>query len=586
MRGHSVRWTVMADALGSWRMWLVVAAVLTLTPLFGLIPPTVGWGRIITSAMVAAAAMLAVAWCGWLVVLRHLAGLPRVVAAIPVVLLAAVTRGVVLQALLEAGAAARYWIVSSCLSVSIAVVVGTLVKVGIDGQRYRLEYLAAEQRRLSAVLTQAEQELRGRQSGAVAGVSAAVAQELAELPDATALLAVDSLQHLASDVVRPLSHDLAATVPVWQPPEPPDAGQRLDWSRVWGSVADPGQLDPWGPAAVTLVAAPPSMIVMGFWSGLLLHLVLAAAVALGLTVVRRTTGGRFQQLPTPLRLAVVYGLAVIGCIPAGAIVVWTPGPSSSMAEAAWIMLVLPLVALLLSVIRAARTQQRELDAEAAAVVAQTRWWISRTRLVSWWQRSVMARALHGPVQSAIHAAVQRLRFAEESGTATPKVVEDTLAEVRAALSDAVLPERPGLDVTAKLAATTATWRPVAEIVIECADSTARQLQLDQVCAEMTVDVVVEAVSNAVRHGGARQLKVTVHAPQGGVVSAEVVDDGQGRDEIAEPGLGTAMLDACALAWGFRQQMGWHVVWFELAWLDPTATQASLPTEHHAVVPRS
>lgn len=150
------------------------------------------------------------------------------------------------------------------------------------------------------------------------------------------VLTSNSLEHVAADVVRPSSYELARAVPAWEPPRITPGERRMEWARVWGSVADIDLVDPWGPAVVTLAAAPPSMLVLGLWPGLLIHLLMAIAIPLGLVGVRRVAGKTARRCSTPVRLAVAHAILALGCVPAGAIAVAFPGRSSSLSEGLWL----------------------------------------------------------------------------------------------------------------------------------------------------------------------------------------------------------------------------------------------------------
>jgi signal transduction histidine kinase len=570
MSRHGARWIAMADALGSWRLWLAVAAVVAITPLLSLLP--VGRGRLIVlvCGVAAAIALLLVVWVGWWLLLRHLSGGWRLATAVPVVVLAALTRGFLLQALLDAQQYARYWVVSSCVTVGIAVITGLLLKVGVDGHRRRLEELAAEQQRLTAVLAAAEQELRWRRQESIAEVGAAVTTGLSSVPDSSLMLTADSLERLVEDVVRPLSHELAASVPTWEPPYVA-VRQPLDWSRVWGTVADVKLLDPWALAIVVLLATPPSIVASGWRLGVTMHLLMAAATIVSVLAVRRVAGGRGRRLPTPIRLVMSYASLVVACVPAAAIAVTSPGQTSNAAEALWVLVVLPLSGLLLSAVRAARVQQRDLEAQAAAAAQQTAWWISRTRMVSWWQRAIVARALHGPVQSAILAVVHRLRGAQERGGDPPDLTFTALADLRRSVATAVVPEVDGHNPSVRLQELRDTWRLVADVEVTLPAEPERLLYRDPICCEMAIDAICEAVSNAIRHGGARSIEVSIRLTGAAAVRIEVDDDGRGmRQDQRGHGLGTLMLDACALAWGFESQAGRNLLWLDLPLLAQDA----------------
>jgi anti-sigma regulatory factor (Ser/Thr protein kinase) len=63
---------------------------------------------------------------------------------------------------------------------------------------------------------------------------------------------------------------------------------------------------------------------------------------------------------------------------------------------------------------------------------------------------------------------------------------------------------------------------------------------------MALEIVTEAVSNAVRHGGATQVSAAMSC-EGDRTTLIVQDNGQEATSGA-PGLGTRVLESCALEW--------------------------------------
>lgn len=180
----------------------------------------------------------------------------------------------------------------------------------------------------------------------------------------------------------------------------------------------------------------------------------------------------------------------------------------------------------------------------------------------------MARALHGPVQATIHSSVQRLRTAVGSGTATSGTVDAVLADIRRTLPGTVLEGSVRGDIAADLAGLVTMWKPLVMIDVVAADSDVARLNTDLVCSEIAGDIVGEAVSNAVRHGEASRLQITLEFMSERVLAIQVVDNGSGwqprpkvRDEA--PGVGTAQLDKCALEWHFEPSSAGNRLWVEL-----------------------
>ena len=74
------------------------------------------------------------------------------------------------------------------------------------------------------------------------------------------------------------------------------------------------------------------------------------------------------------------------------------------------------------------------------------------------------------------------------------------------------------------------------------------LHADPGLTAASAEVVREGVGNAVRHGGAEHIDVSVTCDGDGLLQVHVADDGTRREGAGEPGLGSRMLDEVAFRW--------------------------------------
>ncbi len=146
----------------------------------------------------------------------------------------------------------------------------------------------------------------------------------------------------------------------------------------------------------------------------------------------------------------------------------------------------------------------------------------------------MARELHGSVQTRLVSCALALDMAAEAGDSESK--NAALLEARRILepheysvSDSVI------SIEKEVARKVAVWKLLCACttVIEVASHT-------QECASRVGRVVEEAITNAVRHGGATAVDIEIRQ-QGTDVQVRVSDDGDGPGKGAQ-GLGSAILD--------------------------------------------
>jgi Histidine kinase-like ATPase domain len=111
---------------------------------------------------------------------------------------------------------------------------------------------------------------------------------------------------------------------------------------------------------------------------------------------------------------------------------------------------------------------------------------------------------------------------------------------------------------------------------------ARTLGGEWACADTTVQLVGELLSNSLQHSGSRRpggmITVTLISTAGGV-RAEVADEGSitvpalrptraGSPELPESGRGLRMVDTLSARWSYCRDLGVTVTWFELT--EPAA----------------
>lgn len=555
-----MRWDRLAQALTSRNLWLLIAAFEVCLTLLSTFPGDVRrplWSAF--GGVLASAAMLAVVGCAWLILLRHLSGFVRVAATIPVLALAGLARGAVLQwCLVSWGMSApgasglRYRIFGSIVVVATGAFLGALVKVGVEEHRRRLEDLARLQTRLSLVLRQSEGELRRDQSDVIDKITSSLVTELTSLRSHAPALAANQLDRVADQVVRPLSHELGAAAPTWQPPDPAQMRVSINWGQVWSEMASLSSLNPLGPAVVVLVVIPSSSFNLGLRQAVLLHVAAAVLIYLGLAVLRRSIPTVGPGRPTGLRLAATMVLLVIACTPAAAYVWWMSPPDLRGVHALYALLVVPFVALMFAFFGAARAQQQAMDSHLQEIVEETNWWVTRTRMVLWWQNGAIARALHGPVQTAILTAAARIRATAEHGTVDEGMLTSEIDDMSRALAEVVMPrERPG-GIRTQVADLAVTWRALVEVQVDLTDSSSAMIDSDPIAADIAANVIAEAISNASRHGASRRVLVRIDAQGLRELRIDVEDDGSGSpaNSPVSGGLGSAQLDACALEWDY------------------------------------
>jgi hypothetical protein len=165
----------------------------------------------------------------------------------------------------------------------------------------------------------------------------------------------------------------------------------------------------------------------------------------------------------------------------------------------------------------------------------------------------VSRVLHGPVQQAVTAAMLKLRKGQ--GLDDPvAAAKEIRASINAALELLQAPEVAPVDLDTTFRELQVLWDGVVDI--DCVISGDKALiDADQRTAFAVSELVREACSNAIRHGKATRIDISVEVRKDDrVVEIRIDNDGLPLSRDATPGIGSQLFDEQSLEWS-RAQVG-------------------------------
>lgn len=358
------------------------------------------------------------------------------------------------------------------------------------------------------------------------------------------------LGRTARTVVRPLSHDLAAPVDV------PVAIARLPRIPLRTIATDVVTVTPFNPGWVgTLLFLSilfTALSAYGPGLGLLGAFLIAGCAAVVLLGLQRLITPRLIRLPLVARVVVT----MLGWLLAAAasmlpiIVTHRMGVGPEYAVSVYglpLLAYVPVTSLGVAIVLVVDRQFTLSEREMRSVVDDLAWMTRRMEQQTLADRRRLARVLHGSVQSALTAsamrleqAAQRLALGEPAPDLQAELTSLRLLRDRLAVVASELPEP--VDAATVLDDIALVWRSVATIEMSLDGSIIAQLDHDAVAAEQVVEVVREAISNAVRHG--RATRIVVAASPTPPSDIEVVIDDNGAFTAAQDhGMGTQIMQS-------------------------------------------
>ena len=411
--------------------------------------------------------------------------------------------------------------------------------------------LAAERQRLISMsettldqMRVAEEALRQEARHAMDPALAAIRVELESTArEDSAERALNGLDEAVRTIVRPMSVRFATSVSEGSDPGV-DVAAIVSPRRLRQPVDAPLAVRPW---LTTMVLAGAGLLVGVFWrlpGSWFVFLAETAVVSLVvLLAIRWGWPSRYRRMPTYralVVLAALYSVLFMGTQVAFGI----DDLGDVTLDVTWLAVTYRVsLALVISGLTLVQQQRVETDAALAQVNAKLRTQMSRLRRENWAIGRRMSLVMHGSVQSALISAMLLLRDDPSPGTRQEVLVR--LEQARVALDAEAW--SPGM-LEHGLREIASLWSGLCTVEVRLDPHSALQIESEPGLSSCCVEVVRESVSNAVRHGRASIVEVSLLWQDDASVCITVRDDGGSPGVDPRIGLGTRMLDEICLSW--------------------------------------
>lgn len=387
-------------------------------------------------------------------------------------------------------------------------------------------------------------------------IQATLRKELRAAMGAAPQDVVDRMKSTIEQVVRPVSRQLVVSVPDFEIPLPP-AGLRIAWTSVFRNIFEANPLRPmwfgfWVAGAAwsisitrnslleTLVFV--SLVFLSSWAGM-------AIVSLGWQFVcysANWTRAVFVTMSGPI---VGFGVNLA--------VQWYEPIAQTQSQMifSYAFISLGIVWFIATVTSLRRVtissnvsvQEVELELHEAQVFVNT-------KLRE--QQLTISRALHGPVQDRIFAAVFTLSGALSDNKVTEQLVSDLVASIESVIDQMSYVEPRLTHVERVIAELAQLWEGVVCIQSNIENNAANALLEFQASANTVAEVIREACANAIRHGEATSISIVIESgerPQ--TLRVTVANDGLALGQANESGVGSILLDELTLEWSRESRRG-------------------------------
>ena len=375
-----------------------------------------------------------------------------------------------------------------------------------------------------------------------------VAQLRTDLKSEDAKSAVNTIQNAVDQLVRPLSREMGS------------AGSDFEKSIVEGARATSARRlkETWPKrvqASSMMVPALAVFATMTTAPGPLALYVPAAAFLAFLTVTvlvfavfqftRAVTAGlwwpvwaAFLISVAPAALAPLLAKTVLDALG------WVT-PSANWFQFGLVLASTVVIAFLMQLVR---TQRAGHEQKLRSVVRDLSVLNSQLRQEVWFNRRRTAAVLHGPIQASLYASAMRINPAEKLSPEMVEAVERDIATALAKLDGSNMIE-PFESVMAQIQE---VWEGVAEVRLEAIPVELKHVfENNPTASSCSLEIIREAVSNAVKHGKASIIEVSIRLTGESFLSIEVRNNGKMVPADKRAGYGSEILDEVAFEWSLE-----------------------------------
>lgn len=378
--------------------------------------------------------------------------------------------------------------------------------------------------------------------------------ELMSLDPSDARQSLASLQRTASDVVRPLSHELARSLPTVDEHAEAVQLEEVSWAHVL-DVAASGR--PFRPLITALLLCFP---VLG---GILLDsralpaaVVTVFSLVLMLELANRVVARLFDQATVLARVSILVtaalGVSVAAGLVAGVMLAFT---SYALAAGVGIAVASTVLSFGAAIVTALMRDRDQVIGELRDSSQSLRRNLVRWRQAQWFQQKALSRALHGPVQTAVNAAAIRLDAELQQGDVSAEVIVGVRTELLNAVDVLNAPHTTVAPLVLGIERIIGTWDGICSVTVDFEPAVELILDDDPALRSCVIDILTDAAGNAITHGKSTSIAARLaFDPQMNALRLVVRSDGTADASDGSHGLGTQVLDDCSLEWVRRSWM--------------------------------
>ena len=374
------------------------------------------------------------------------------------------------------------------------------------------------------------------------------------------------LRTMIDTVVQPLSRKLEVQNNKWLPPEARQVTIQVNWIQAFKSGLNPGKINYILVPLLMIFSSLPTVIENSPALNDFFYLIIAYSVAI-------LAGKVFSVLFT--NSSVNFGFYLLSSLSTGFLMGAIALPMTQDYDSPFGFLILstityPVTASFVSMLSRADEQLSIATQKLTQATEELEWNVARIREAQHQNQRNLARALHGSVQAKLASAYLELEKIDQGKIINPERVNQLLAEIQDSITAINTKQPEHEDLLRLIAKTQENWASVAAVTSQISDL--ERIQQDVLCVVALIDVIPELVFNAIKHGKATAIEISIKLKDQRIVELTVKDNGVNELIELGSGLGTKIMNESAISWKHERVSGYTVTSAEFAY----SLETSLP----------
>jgi signal transduction histidine kinase len=359
------------------------------------------------------------------------------------------------------------------------------------------------------------------------------------------------LQTMIDSIVQPLSRQLEVQTNNWYPPVSREGKIQVDWIKAFKSGLNPGKISYRLNPILLIACSLPTIIKNSSFSLAFFSLLLTYCIGF-------FVGKFFNSIF--INKTVNFGLYLFASVCTGFAMGLCTLKMTENYDSPYAFLILgtityPITASLLSMVSSADAQLVTATNQLTQATEMLEWNVARIREVGHQTQRNLARALHGSVQARLASAYLELEKIDLEEVGNPERVNQILAEIQGFIQTFDNHQPEHIDISKLVFNIRENWASVAEVTCQISDEDMDLIHRDVLIGSTLIDVIPELVFNAIKHGKANVIDISIRFKNEWVVGLTVQDNGIYELNSAGSGLGTKILNESAISWSRERVAG-------------------------------